>query len=98
MRAVFIVTVLMLAPLAQGIGDGFFEIKKSGSEQILHLDEGVWGQEEWDNLDGSGFTPLCKEEKGQNGAPSTSSMGVNNVDVTPLIEAHTKKMEAIREM
>ena len=58
MRAVFIVTVLMLAPLAQGIGDGFSEIKKSGSEQILHLDEGVWGQEEWDNLDGSGFTPL----------------------------------------
>ena len=58
MRAVIIVTVLMLAPLAQGFDDGLPEIREFGSEHVLQLDGGVWSQMQWEDLEGTGFAPL----------------------------------------
>jgi len=47
MRPGLFVTMLLLLPLAQGLGPSLSPERLSGEEQVLILDEGVWSQELW---------------------------------------------------
>ncbi len=58
MRPGLFVTMLLLLPLAQGLGPSLSPERLSGEEQVLILDEGVWSQELWTALDDTGYTPL----------------------------------------
>ena len=58
MRPAFFVTMLLLLPLAQGLGASPFPEQVLGQEQVLILEEGVWTQELWMSLEDVGYTPL----------------------------------------
>tara|TARA_B110000444_G_scaffold75936_1_gene71557 strand:+ start:8924 stop:12103 length:3180 start_codon:yes stop_codon:yes gene_type:complete len=58
MRPAIFVTILLLMPLAQGLGPSLSPELAEGREEVLVLDEGVWSQELWTELHVSGYTPL----------------------------------------
>jgi hypothetical protein len=58
MRPAFFVTMLLLLPLAQGLGPSLFPEETLGEERVLVLEEGVWTQELWASLFHVGYTPL----------------------------------------
>ena len=58
MRPAFFVTMLLLLPLAQGLGPSLFPEEVLGEERVLVLEEGVWTQELWASLSHVGYTPL----------------------------------------
>ena len=58
MRPALFVTMLLLLPLAQGLGSPLFPEEVSGKEHVLVLEEGVWTQDLWTSLTDTGYTPL----------------------------------------
>lgn len=58
MRPAFIVTLLLLLPIAQGLSPSLTPENPHGSELVLVLEEGFWSQEQWDALKDSGYSPL----------------------------------------
>ena len=58
MRPALFVTMLLLLPLAQGLGSSLFPVDISGEERVLILEEGVWTQELWESLGDVGYAPL----------------------------------------
>lgn len=58
MRPAFIVTLLLLLPIAQGLSPSFTTENLNGNERVLVKDDGIWSQEEWDALAEFGYTPL----------------------------------------
>ena len=58
MRPAFIVTLLLLLPIVQGLSPSLEQEKAIGGEHVLVLEEGLWTQEQWDTLESFGYTPL----------------------------------------
>ena len=58
MRPALFVTMLLLLPLAQGLGPSLIPEQNSGGERVLILEEGVWTQDMWTSLADVGYTPL----------------------------------------
>ena len=58
MRPAFIVTLLLLLPIVQGLSASFEPEETLGGERVLVLEEGFWTQEQWSALKDSGYTPL----------------------------------------
>ncbi len=58
MRPAFIVTLLLLLPIAQGLSPSFTPENFNGNELVLVKDDGFWSQEEWGALAELGYTPL----------------------------------------
>ena len=58
MRPAFIVTLLLLLPIVQGLSPSLEMEKAAGGEHVLVLEEGLWTQEQWDTLESFGYTPL----------------------------------------
>ena len=58
MRPAFIVTLLLLLPIAQGLSPSFTPENLNGNELVLVKDDGIWSQEDWGALAEFGYTPL----------------------------------------
>ena len=58
MRPAFIVTLLLLLPIVQGLSPSLEPEKAIGGEHGLVLEEGFWTQEQWGALESFGYTPL----------------------------------------
>ena len=81
MRPALFVTMLLLLPLAQGLGTPLVPEGVSGEEQVLVLEEGVWTQGLWTSLTDVGYAPLRM-------LSSTEVLVWGSSDASPVLGTH----------